>query len=125
MDTETTERSVVAELEHLEFWQRVDELRAAGRIGPHTELQLQKMAEDSSSIQDFKARLLYGGPRLMDATEQRYLTSAMDTPEGRRPESWAESSAHVRAFGADQYQGNAVVQQRERDRQVEVTRVIS
>ncbi|SDQ15138.1 hypothetical protein SAMN04488565_0920 [Leucobacter chromiiresistens] len=61
----------------------------------------------------------------MDATEQRYLTSAVDTPEGRRPESWAESSAYVRAFGSDQYQGTAAVQQQERDRQVEVTRVIS
>lgn len=125
MDTQTTKRDVAAELEHLEFWQRVDELRAVGRISPQTEMQLKDMAEDSTDIREFKTRLNYGGPQLMDATEHRYLTSAVETPEGRRPETWQESSAYVRAFGTDQHHSIAAVQQQERERQMESTRMYS
>jgi len=124
MDTPATEHDVVAELEHLEFWHRVNELRGAGRLSAQSELQLADMARDSTDLREFKTRLHYGGPLLMDATEHRYLTSAVETPEGRRPESWAESSAYVRAFGTDQYQSIAAVQQQERERQMEATRVI-
>ncbi|MFD5600799.1 hypothetical protein ACFWHR_12185 [Leucobacter sp. NPDC058333] len=116
---------VFAELEHLEFWKRIDELRAVGRVSPEGESQLHDMARDSTDLREFGARLHYGAPHLMGPVEQRYVTSALETPEGRRPESWEESTAHVRAFGSDQYQSVTAVHQQERDRQLEATRAYS
>ncbi len=96
-----TER-VADTLEHLEFTQRTTELRQAGRIDHGTESTLLSMAETSNDLDEFKTRLQAGGRELMGATEYRYLESALLTPEGRRPETWQESAAYVRAYGTDQ-----------------------
>ncbi|WP_244887477.1 hypothetical protein [Leucobacter chromiiresistens] len=120
------EVDVFAELEHLEFWKRVAELREAGRISLVAESKLQDMAQDSTDLREFKTRLNYGGPHLMDAVEHRYVSSAVETPEGRRPETWAESSAYVRAFGTDGYTAPSAQQRQQQDQQqMEAARAVS
>ncbi len=116
---------VFAELEHLEFWKRVDELRDARRISLVAESKLQDMARDSADVREFKTRLHYGAPHLMDPVEQRYVTSALETPEGRRPETWAESTAYVRAFGVDGYTGPSTQQRQQQVQQQETARAVA
>lgn len=122
--SQSREVSVFAELEHLEFWKRIDELRAVGRVSGEAESKLQGMARDSADLREFGKRLHCGAPRLMGPVEQRYVTSAIETPGGG-PESWAESSAYVRAFGVGGYTSVSQLQQQERERQVEATHVIA
>lgn len=71
-----------------------------------------------SGFAEFHARMRYAGPRMVGATEHRYLLSAIETPEGRRPETWAEPSAYVRAYGVDRYEGAREMQRMERDREL-------
>ncbi|SDQ33313.1 hypothetical protein [Leucobacter chromiiresistens] len=91
------------------------------------ESKLQDMAQDSTDLREFKTRLNYGGPHLMNAVEHRYVSSAVETPEGRRPETWAESSAYVRAFSPDGYTGPSAQQRQQHDhqQQMEAARAVS
>lgn len=94
-------RTVSEELEHLEFFARVDQLRADKLISEAAEPQLKDLAHTVDNIDEFTERFAYVGPRLMDPVSQRFLSSALDTPEGTRPESLAQSAAWVRANGLD------------------------
>lgn len=110
---------LLGQLDYLEFSGRVAELRAAGRIDTATEQMLLEMANDSVDLEEFQARMHYGGARILGATEHRYLTSALETPEGQRPDTWAEADAYVRAFGFDRYSTVCKVQQLEQDHQMQ------
>lgn len=119
MNDQYQDRTVVEELEYLEFSDRVTELYEAGRLDQEARQRLRDMAAQSNDLREFKARLHYGGPRMMGPTEYRYLSSTVDTPEGQRPESWQQSESYVRAFGIDRYATLTGVQQQERDRQLQ------
>lgn len=109
--------TVEKELDRLHFTERVTQLKEAGRIDERTVQNFQDMAAESADMTQFKSRMHYGGPRMLGATEYRYLQSALDTPEGGTPYSWEESEAYVKAFGFDQYETVCRISQMERDRQ--------
>lgn len=118
--TDQAPQTVSEALDYLEFTGRAHELLAAGRLDRDAARSLMEMAEESRSLDEFKARLHYGGPRLMDATEYRYLMTTLEAPEGQRPDTWEESAAYVRAFGVDRYATLTLErqQQLEQDRQL-------
>lgn len=109
---------LVAELDRLEFSARVSDLYQAGRIDGRTVQTLRDMADDSTNAREFRTRFHFGGARMMPAAEYRYLVSALETPEGQRPQTWAEAEAYARAWGADRYDSVRHTQQIEQDREL-------
>lgn len=116
---ETSTDVLIRKLDHLEFSGRVAQLREAGRIDSNTVRDLFDMANESVDMNEFQARMHYGGPRMMGPTEFRFLMSTLDTPEGQPPASWEESAAYVRAFGVDRYQSVCRVQTMESHREMQ------
>lgn len=115
--SDTTQAMPLAEeLDHLEFRDRVRELREAGRLSAEAERAIAGMEEDSIDLREFKARMHYGGIRLMAAAEYRYLSSALEQAGSRGPETWAQSQAWVRAFGVDQYASTQTMHRIEQER---------
>lgn len=111
----TATDELMAQLDRLEFSRRVSDLRQAERISGDTERMLFDMASDSQDLTQFKARMYFGGARMMPAAEYQYLVSALETPEGQRPQTWAEASAYAKAWGVDRYESVRHTQQIERD----------
>ncbi|WP_336652996.1 MULTISPECIES: hypothetical protein [unclassified Leucobacter] len=118
--SEQAQRTLPEQLDYLEFTDRTEELVKAGRLDREAVRTLAAMADESRSQEEFLARLRTGGPRMMGATEYRYLVTTLVTPEGQRPDTWEESAVYVRAFGADPYATLTIErqQQMEQDRQL-------
>lgn len=116
---ETSTDVLIRELDHLEFSGRVAQLREAGRIDSDTVRDLFDMANESVDMNEFQARMHYGGPRMMPPTEFRFLMTTLDTPEGQPPASWEESATYVRAFGVDRYQSVCRIQTMESQREMQ------
>ncbi|WP_416445459.1 hypothetical protein AB3K78_01245 [Leucobacter sp. HNU] len=110
-DPAEPERTVLGQLDYLEFSGRVNELRQRGAIDHAAEQRLMDMAEQAASIEEFRQSFFREGDRLMLPEAQHYLGSVLTTPEGQTPASWEQSLARARAADSQEVTAPAVVDQ--------------